>query len=67
MRIRITIVSNGKSSNFSTATKAIRFISKTRHKTDRIFFNNEPVPFIDLCELHQLELREKRHNKAQGI
>jgi hypothetical protein len=62
MNVRIVIDSEHV---FKTATKAMKFM--VNHKAQKITFNNELVTFRTICELHQLELAEKRHNKAQGL
>lgn len=50
---------------FKTATKAIKFM--VNYKPEKITLNNEVVSFRTICDLYQLELKEKRHNKEQGI
>ena len=65
MKIKITIQANNKRHEFNSATKAIKFLNST--KGDSFKMNNEPCLFRDIAELYQLELAEKRHNKAQGL
>lgn len=65
MKIRIVIRSNNKRHEFNSATKAIKFLNGNYPQS--MTLNNEPCKFIHIAELYQLELAEKRHNKAQGL
>lgn len=65
MKIRIAIITENDRREFSTGHAAIKYLAK--HKAKSITMNNDPCGFIDIAELYQLELKEKRHNKAQGL
>lgn len=65
MKVRIVIKFGQNTKEFRTGTSAIKFLKNI--KADSMTLNNEAVIFSDIAELHQLELAEKRHNKAQGF
>lgn len=65
MRIKITIYTETERKEFRTAVAAVKYLGFRKAK--RLFFNNEPATTWDLNELYQLELREKQHNKKQGL
>lgn len=65
MKINILITGHdGISKNFSSGTKAIRYLKNTVAK--KILLNTEIATFKDIAELYQLELAEKRHWQNQN-
>lgn len=63
MKLQIKIITQHETKIFGNAQRAMKYL-KT-HKATAIYFNNESCCFLDLCELYQLELSEKRHNARQ--
>lgn len=60
MKIRITITTPTEYKYFSSATRAVKYLRA--NKAIGISINNEVCKPIDVFELYQLELRERRHN-----
>jgi hypothetical protein len=63
--IKMKNEAQNKSYEFNSATKAMKLLNGI--KCNSFTLNNEPCNFQIICELYQLELAEKRHNKAQGF
>lgn len=67
MKTRIKIITEKEIEGFNTANAAMKYLHKVKLKALSISLNNEPIAFRDLAELYQLELAERRHNRAQGV